>query len=417
MQKVLLLLCGLQLLITAATFAQTNTSPYSIVGIGDIEQSYSDRSAGMADAGVSLSSQRSMYHANPASYTALDDHFFSVEVGGRLQAISYIGNNVSLDNQHSVDMQMMKLALAVKVKKWWGSSIGLMPYSSSNYSFYSTKFIDGTNQQTQAHYNGTGGLYQFYFGNGFALGKNLSIGVQASFLFGSLIQNETLLSNIISDSIVTTRNMFLSKLVPKAGFQYKAKLSKNVKLAIGASASPSSDLRANYTLDVRQGSIALVTDKSISDTHFTLPLSYTGGASISYKNSFTVAADYSAQQWNKVNYTGLGYSLNSSNRMSLGFQYSNQKKVSNFTFENFFLQGGIYYGNTYLVINGQQLTDKGFTLGIGGNTKRSTLGYQLYLQEGTSGASGSGVLKENYTRVGFTLFYRDFWYTKVKRYD
>ncbi len=417
MQKMLLLLCGSLLLITAATFAQTNTSPYSIIGIGDIEQSYSDRSAGMADAGVSLSSKRNLYHANPASYAGLDDHFFSVELSGRMQAINYAGNNVSTGNKNSVDMQMMKLAMAVKVKKWWGASIGLLPYSSSNYSFYSNKSIYGTDQTTQAHYDGSGGLYQFYFGNGFALGKNLSIGVQATVLFGSLIQNETLLTSILSDSIVTSRNLFLSKIVPKAGFQYKAKLSKNLKFAIGGSASPTTNLNTSSTLDVTQAGVSLVTNKSLANSHFTLPYSYSGGASVNYNNSFTVAADYSAQQWSTVNYTGLGYSLANSNRASLGFEYSNQKKVSNFTYESFFLQGGIYYGNSYLVINNQQLTDKGFTVGIGGNTKRSTLGYQLYLQEGTRGASSGNVLKQNYTRIGFILFYRDIWYTKVKRYD
>lgn len=417
MQKMLLLLCGSLLLITAASFAQTNTSPYSIIGIGDIEQSNFDRSAGMADAGVSLSSRRNLYHSNPASYSGLDDHFFSVELSGRMQAINYVGNNVSTDNKNSVDMQMTKLAMAIKVKKWWGASVGFMPYSSSNYSFYSAKSIYGTNETTQAHYNGTGGLYQLYFGNGFALGKNLSVGVQATLLFGSLIQNETLLSSILSDSIVTSRNLFLSKIVPKAGFQYRAKLSKNLKFSIGGSASPTTNLNANSTLDVTQSGVSLVTDKAISNQHFTLPYSYTGGASITYNNRFTISGDYSAQQWNKVNYTGLGYSLTNSNRASLGFEYSNQKQVSNFTYENFFLQGGIYYGNTYLAVNGQQLVDKGFTFGIGGNTKRSSLGYQLYLQEGTRGASNSNVLKQNYTRIGFILFYRDIWYTKVKRYD
>ncbi len=416
MTKQLILFYSL-ILLTSFVYGQTNTSPYSAVGIGDIEQSYSDRSAGMANAGVSLSSGKYMYHANPASYSALDDHFFAIELSGRLQAINYVGNNVSLDNSHSVDMQVARLAMSIKVKKFWGASVGLAPYSSSNYSFYNNKFIEGTNNSTEAHYDGTGGLYQAYFGNGFALGKHLSVGLQASFLFGSLIQNETLLTSIVSDSIVTTRNMYLNKVVPKAGFQYKAKFSKNLKFALGATASPKSDLHADYTLDVRQGSTSLVTDKTIDNTHFTLPVNYAGGASVVYKNSLTIAADYTAQQWSDVNYTGLGYSLTNSNRMSLGFQYANKKKYGNLTFENYYLQAGLYYGNTYLMINGQQLTDKGFTLGIGGNAKRSTLGYQIYLQEGKKGANSSSVLQQNYTRIGIIISYRDLWYTKYKKYD
>src|SRR5205085_7523216 len=72
-----ILLCSL--FITAS--AQTNTSPYSIVGIGDIDPSYNDHGTGMADASVSLSSPRYIYNANPASLGSLDEHFFSFEVG------------------------------------------------------------------------------------------------------------------------------------------------------------------------------------------------------------------------------------------------------------------------------------------------------------------------------------------------
>lgn len=410
-------LCLIGLFAGNVLHAQTNASPYSIVGIGDIEQSYADHSAGMADAGVSLSSGRYLYHSNPASYSALDDHFFSLELSGRLKAVTYYGNNVSLDNNRSTDMQMARLAAAIKLKKFWGASVGLMPYSSSNYSFYNTKYIDGTYSSVQAHYDGTGGVYQFYVGNGFSLGKHLSVGLQASVLFGSLMQNETLLTSIVTDSIVTTRSMYVHKVVPKLGFQYKANLSKDLKFSLGATASPSSDLHTDYTVDVRQGSNELVTDKSVTGIHFTLPFSYAGGASVVYRNAFTVSAEYSAQQWSDATYSGLGYSLTSSNRMAAGFQYANQKKYYNQVYENYYVQGGAYYGNTYLVVNGQQLTDKGFTLGIGSTAKRSGLGYQLNLQIGTKGAQSSSVLKENYTRASFTLYYRDLWYTKYKKYN
>ncbi|MFX8393340.1 hypothetical protein ABTL67_19750, partial [Acinetobacter baumannii] len=59
--------------------AQNNNSPYSIVGIGDIEQSYFDRTTGMASTGVALSSNRFVYTANPAANAALDFHYFSIE--------------------------------------------------------------------------------------------------------------------------------------------------------------------------------------------------------------------------------------------------------------------------------------------------------------------------------------------------
>lgn len=46
----------LSLFTASALQAQNNASPYSIAGIGDIESGYFDRSSGMANTGVSLSS-------------------------------------------------------------------------------------------------------------------------------------------------------------------------------------------------------------------------------------------------------------------------------------------------------------------------------------------------------------------------
>ena len=300
-----------------AASAQTNTSPYSLVGIGDIEPGYNDRGAGMADASISLSSGRYIYNANPASLGSLDDHFFSLELGTRFKAVKYSGNYVSLDNNSSADLQATRLALAIKVKSFWGASVGLMPYSSSNYSFYSDKYIVGTTNSFNTHYTGTGGLNQFYFSNGFKINRNFSIGVHASVLFGSLMQDEVLNTNLATDSI-TTRNLYLSKLLAKAGFQYRTRLNKKLQLNIGVAATAKANLNANYSLTVKEGSTVLVSDSTIKQSYFAMPLNYTAGASLVYKNAFTLSADYQAQRWGDVQYKGLGYSLITSNRIAAG---------------------------------------------------------------------------------------------------
>src|SRR5437867_12687153 len=81
--------------------AQNDVSPYSIIGIGDIQQSSFDRSSGMGNTGISLSSSKFMYHANPASYSKLDDHFFSMEVTMRYKDITYSGNTITSVNNRS----------------------------------------------------------------------------------------------------------------------------------------------------------------------------------------------------------------------------------------------------------------------------------------------------------------------------
>ena len=63
--------------------------------------------------------------------------------------------------------------------------------------------------------------------------------------------------------------------------------------------------------------------------------------------------------------------------------YAKQAQYYNYAYEKYCLQAGAYYSNNYLVVNGYQLKDAGFTFGIGSSIKRE-LGYQLNLQLGSA---------------------------------
>lgn len=410
----------LTLSVTLACYAlqaQTNASPYSIAGIGDIESGYFDRSSGMANTGVSLSSNRFMYQANPAALSGLDDYFFAFELTGRYKNISYTGNPVTTTGTSSSDLQVGRLALGLKLQKWWGVGFGIMPYSSSNYSFYAKKDIEGSGDYTDAYYEGSGGVNQAFITNSIRPFKNFSIGVQTSFLFGSLSQTETLGYNTTTP-IVSTRDIYMSKIYFKGGLQYKLKLAKKWQFNVGATASNKTQLNADYTLNVKEGTTAIVTDKELQETYFKLPLMYTFGGALIFDKKITVSADFQQQNWNDVSYSGLNYRLVNSNRVSGGIEYSKKVNFANGSFEKWFIQGGAFYSNSYLMIKGQQLDQKGFTVGAGFTPLKSPqLALQMNLEFGKRGTTANNLIKENYTQAGISIFYRDFWYTKVKRYD
>ena len=411
------LLSILSILSASIAVGQNNASPYSSVGIGDIEHEYYDRSTGLASAGVSLFSGRFIYQANPASLSKLDDRYFTVQLSTRFKGVTYSGQTITPGvNSYSSDLQVKSLQLAVKVKPWWGSTLGLAPFSNSNYSFNSEKTIVG-GDITNAHYDGSGGLNQVYFSNGFRLAKGLSLGIQSSFLFGSFALNETLnASNAVGAVIVTKRNIYMNKFYFKGGFLYDTKLSRDWKIALGAAASAKTTLNAEYSLNVSQGNQTLVNNKILKDSYFKLPVIYTVGGSVVYRNRLTVALDYQEQQWSSTQYKGLNYTLVNSNRISAGIEYANRFQYYDQFFERFYLQAGTYYSNSYISINNAQLKDYGFNLGVGVNSKYS-LSYQFNFQYGQRGTTQNGLVKENYTMLNFTLLYRDLWYTKAKKYD
>lgn len=407
---VLILFCG-------KLFAQNNTSPYSILGIGDIETGSYGKWSGMGSAGVALSSNRYLNQLNPASLSKLDNQFFTFEFSGRYKTISYAQQNAGLGSVRSSDISMEKLALGMKLSKKWGSSVGLEPFSTSNYSFYAPKTIQGTNEQVNGYYSGSGGINKVFWSNSYSVIKNVRLGVEAAYLFGSLQQIENMTTNVASGTFVTTRNIYMTSPYLTYGLQYSGKLSKKFELAVGGTYSAKTNLNADYSYSVTDGTTSIVSEQTIKNSNYNIPSTLVAGIALSYNDKLTVASDIRHQNWTNLNYKGLNYALVNSSRYSAGVEFSKKLKGVNQSYERFFYQAGIYYNNSYLQINNEQLKDYGATLGIGVNSIRNSLGLSAALQLGARGTTNKGLIKENYTQFTFTLSYRDFWFTKGRKYD
>lgn len=397
--------------------AQNNNSPYSIVGIGDIEQSYFDRTTGMASTGVALSSNRFVYTANPAANAALDFHYFSIETSLRYKSVNYAGSPVLASNGNSSDLQIKKLVIAVKPKNFWAVSLGILPFSSVNYSMFGAKTVQGSNQMVPAYYTGSGGVNNFFFTNSFQAGKHLSLGLQSSFLFGHLNETETITGAVLDSTLTTNRYITVQNVYFKLGAQYKTKVNKNWNASLGATFSNKTNVDALHSVSVTDGNSVLRSDFIYKTTVITLPQIFTGGVAATYKDKYTFVADYTYQPWSNLNYKGVGYDLVNSDRFSLGIEYSKKMNFREFSYEKYFLQAGFFVNNSYLRINGTQISQVGGTFGGGFQTARG-LGMQAALEIGTRGTVENGLIRENYTQLTLTFNYRDLWRSKkLIRYD
>jgi hypothetical protein len=159
-----------------------------------------------------------------------------------------------------------------------------------------------------------------------------------------------------------------------------------------------------------------LSNKVISNKIFTLPTNTGFGISIVKDNKLTFLADYRFQNWSPLNQSGPNYRLINSNRYSAGVEYSKQKDYLGAKYEILNLQAGVFYNDSYLQINNQQVNDKGFTLGVGINSKRSTMSYHLAFEYGVRGSQYTPI-KENYASFTIGISYKDFWYTKGKKFD
>jgi len=410
----LMTICGLE-----KAAAQNNNSPYSLLGLGDIEKSTFDRGTGMGHTGIALATDsvnRYLYHSNPAAFSGLQNEWFHVEIAARYKGVNYSGTPItSASANQSSDLQFKKLAIAMKLKPRWGVSVGLLPFSSSNYSFYSTKYLGGTNASYPVYKEGTGSVNQFYLTNSFKLSEKLSIGLQTSFLFGSLTRVETEETGIPDSTIATTNNIAVASFYFKGGVQYNTRITKRWSLFAGATASLKSPIKATSTVTTVDGNTVIKNTATTKNDYFNLPLMVAGGLAAKLDRKYVFAVDYNYQGWDGM--SASGYQLVNSNKIAAGFEYKNNRSFRELYYEKYFLQAGAFYSNSYLKVYGQQINDYGITFGGGFNSAKSNLALSMSLEIGQRGTTKSGLIKENYTQFNLTVAYRDFWFVKVKRYD
>ena len=106
------------LLVCSAALGQNVTSPYSIIGIGDIETSYFNRTSGMANTGIAYRSSNSIILNNPASLSDLTNQLFIVELSGRGRVVGYSGSAVA-PGTTGKDFAVDRFSLGIRATKFW----------------------------------------------------------------------------------------------------------------------------------------------------------------------------------------------------------------------------------------------------------------------------------------------------------
>ncbi len=399
-------------------FAQTNNSPYSVIGIGDIEDSYYGRTSGLANTGIAYRSNHNLIANNPASYSALDKQFFNGEIGLRFKMVNYFGATVDPSDNQSTDITFRRVSFGTKITNHWGSAVGLMPFSTQNYQFISPLPIGGTNgATTNAYSEGNGGINRVFWTNSYDFFNHFSIGVNASYLFGSLAQKTILLDVTGASLTSTTSSVNINNIYFDYGIQAYGRLNKKWDWAVGATFANQTDLGATSKIVILATDSTVLRNETTKQSYVTIPSTYGVGLSLTMDKKYSFVADYKYQRWTPLQYSGLNYSLENSNRISAGFEVSHQKTAYGAIYELNFLQAGLYYGDSYLRVYGETIKDRGITAGIGVNSRRSPMGYTLTFQYGIRGTEAKGLIEERYFNVTFMISYRDLWYTKGRKYD
>lgn len=403
-------------LLMSAGYAQNNNSPYSINAIGDITDNFINRTSGLGSTGIAYRNNRYLINNNPASLSALDNQFFAGEIGVNGKYVDYTGNQVSQTNHQSSDITFKRFALGTKIFRHWGSSVGLTPYSEENYEYSGNRPLNNTGDVLPTYNEGYGGINKVFWSNGYEFLNHFSVGVTASYLFGSITNKNIILGQGTSIYLSKNYNTFYSNLYFDYGFQYYASVSKHWDFIIGATFSNQQSLNTETNVNILNLDSNVLRSTSTVGT-YNIPTTYGLGISITKDKKYTLLADYKYQHWSSLQSSSSDYAYENSQRASVGFEISNKKVAYNTLFETTFFQAGFYYNKTYQVVNGIQIEDIGGSLGMGVNTKRTPLSFIVVLQYGIKGTTSNNLIRENYGNLSFIFSLRDFWYTHGRKFE
>lgn len=403
---------------SGSLLAQEN-NVFSQYGLGQVQTANFALLKSMAGISSAFNSKYNINYYNPASYSKLE--YTSFETALQINS-SKISDNINTEKYS--DPSLPYLALGFPIAKWWGSSFGVIPYTKSNYNIiYSEK---NTAWDTITYQNiAIGGINRFYWGNGFNIGKNFSVGLNINYLFGRtrefeyILFNDTSVFNTPFNTRVTSSTDF-STLQFNYGLQYEGTLKNDVQIILGAYMQPEKRFTSSRNILLE----SFKNTSSIKDTvgPFTeigitsLPIEYSLGFSISKNDNWSFGAQWRINDWTNFEHFGKTDTLGKGSIISIGWHFKPSHDVTN---KKDFLKKwnyrmGFLYGINNLVINNQPMKEIGMTFGIGiplrGNAALLNLSFEL----GKTGNIKQNLIEQNYfkTTAGITLSEK--WFVRRK---
>lgn len=456
-------------------FAQKGTkSPYSIFGIGELNQGEYVSFASMGGISIANSDSTLANNNNPATYAYFNRFrpVFQVGLNGKYSTFSTTTS--SSTQQH---FGLNQFQMGIPIKKHWGASFGIIPYSFTGYTITNYEVVDG---DTLAQFvnEGSGAITKVFLGFGYKPIKHtrldtnyskkdttyttkthiLALGVNGNYLFGSSAKTQSyeyLTNQQAYNSRVNTA-LRISDFSTDFGFNYQyyfrpayTDSKVNGSVSVAATYSPGFELRAFQDLFSHSYAGSFYGNSnglSIFDTveyvtnsegsvfipdQYKVGLEYRIGWQPSRKGErlLRFGAELNYQKWSAY-YENFGdvvtYPTYYKDRMSLGFGLEfcpvigNDPTINILSRTNY--RFGLNYTQTELTLNSTNLTNYGMTFGLGVpvnvNSTNTTINFGA--SYGNMGTTDFGLINERYLGFYFGLSIipdrNELWFVK-RKYD
>jgi len=396
-------------------------SPYSRFGIGDLSGNNNAWNFSLGQTGIALRSSNHVNYTNPASYGGFDSLSFVFEGGFSAESVRLTSTFQTTSRSYA---SLGYLSFGIPVTKWWKTAIGLVPFSDVGYNVATTE-KSATAGNILTLYDGSGGINRFFWGNAFNITKNLSVGVNISYLFGNSIRESVVFfpdsmhtMNFKTDNYITVGDFYYS-----FGAQYKLKVKRDMSIVLGAVFAPTtaisataSSLSQTFLLSTAGVEIPKDTIAKVEGYKGSIMLPWMAGGGITFQKAdkFLITADYRYQNWKSFRAFGLSDSLANSYAIAVGGEITPDADNYGSYVARIRYRLGFYFNKTYLLLRGTQLNEYGISVGIGLPLRGMKTMMNIGGQFGSRGTVQGDLIKETYFKfvLGFSIYER--WFHKRK---
>ncbi|MDC9721682.1 MAG: hypothetical protein PSN34_02760 [Urechidicola sp.] len=411
------------ILFCVQSFAQkADSSPYSALGIGTEIESKTVEEMSMGGIGTAgLNGQLSF--SNPASYASFTLIRYTVAAENR--AIWFNDDNGS-DNSSNAYLSYLGMGIPLGDKA--GFAFGLQQNSTIGYTISENTYDENDELIQAGLYEGDGGSNRVFFGLGYEVIKNLSLGIEGKYIFGKTEKS------VISQ----TRDIHLATKYKieggangfglKAGVIYKKEIKPSLFVNLGTSIEFENDLETDA--DEYLYSVSLSGAESPRDTIldvrskgiYRTPLKTNLGVSIGNPLKWSVAVDYSFRDPIEINGNLVGHNpklqYDNASKFAIGGYYVPRYNSISSYWQRVSYRAGVRLENTGIMVNGSDtgseftsINDYGISFGLGLPIGRFSK-IDTSFEYGQLGTTSNGLTKESYFNFRVALAFGDKWFNR-----
>lgn len=421
--------------IAVNTFAQQGTvSPYSFYGIGTLNfrGTIENRSMG----GLSIYNDSIQVNLrNPAFHTGNNLKSFNDESRPVRFAVGGNFNNTVLRTQNAsssvASATFEYLAFNLPAGKF-GFTLGMLPFTSVGYNLQDLN----ENGLLTNRYEGEGGLNKVFLGVGYNVTRNLRVGVNLDYNFGSIENSSIAFVRDIEGNLLQfqTKQFNASNLTGlnyTLGTSYNTKFKEKYDLMVSATFKPQSNIvsqneRVFSTIIINPSTGAdsevdridvNLEGSGLAETELTLPSRFALGAGIGETHKWFLGAEYSFQQTSKfanpiVNIDNTTFE--DSYGIAVGGFYIPDYNAFKGYLKRVVYRSGFRYETTGLNINNQSIDEFGITFGVGLPIGRYGTNLNIGFEYGQRGTTSQNLIKEGFFNTHISLTLNDRWFEKRK---